>query len=64
MQRVDEEVFAVSNWLQEFVLDFQVDCCIATPERGYPTSEAAYGSVEEWEAATGKDFYATMAAAA
>lgn len=46
--------------------EFWIDCQmvaerIACPRLDYPPSEAQYGSIEEWEKATGKDFVDSIA---
>lgn len=45
------------NWMIGYWRKCKVAARIACPEAGYPASEARYLSIEEWEKATGKDFY-------
>ena len=60
-QEYDYDEEGVGNWMMDFALEEQVRQRIATPEKGYPFSEARYGSVTEWEEATGKKFYDMIA---
>lgn len=43
------------SW-QDCINTKMIECRIACYEAGYPSSEACYSSVEEWEAFTGKSF--------
>lgn len=51
-----DEPNGVGYWMIDAELEMRVEHRIACPEKGYPASEALYGSVEEWEAIKGLDW--------
>lgn len=57
----EEDEESLGNWMIQFELEERVRCFIACEELGYPYSEALYGTVTEWEKATGKDWYSYVA---
>jgi hypothetical protein len=54
---MDCEEEGVGNWMIDFSLDEQVRQRIATPERGYPFSEARYADIKEWEEVNNRGWY-------
>lgn len=55
MKYPDEE--SVGNWMVEWNNQIKIEQRVACPELGYPFSEAQYASIEDWEKATGKQWY-------
>lgn len=57
MEYDDNDEEGIGNWMIGWMHEMMVKEHIACPELGYPASEARYGSIEEWEKATGLVFF-------
>lgn len=51
-----ETDFLCDSIVSSFIGEEMIRQRIACPELGYPESEALYGTIQEWEAATGKSW--------